>query len=114
MTAVIIRMNWKKSVQRTAHMPAATEYAAVITKQTPTAIHGENPAHDHVPPQPISGDAIQRDHARHGERRVGRERRRDHRNAGEPPRDIAPRDEVLREALAAALGEPEADERRER
>jgi len=44
MTAVIIRMNWKKSVHSTAHMPAALAYAVVKTKQMMAPIHGEMPS----------------------------------------------------------------------
>ncbi len=37
MTAVILMTNCTRSVHSTAHMPAATEYATVATKQSPTA-----------------------------------------------------------------------------
>ncbi len=40
MTAVIMMMNWKKSVHSTAHSPAATAYMTVMTKQIPTATSG--------------------------------------------------------------------------
>ena len=36
-TAVILMMNCTRSVQSTAHMPAATAYATVMRKQIPTA-----------------------------------------------------------------------------
>ena len=36
-TALILMTNWIRSVQSTAHIPAATEYATVMTKQMPTA-----------------------------------------------------------------------------
>ena len=70
--------------------------------------HGEHSAHQHVPPQPVAGDAVRGDEARHDERRVGGERRRDHRRAGEPPRHLRAREEVLLEALAASLREDAA------
>jgi hypothetical protein len=38
MTAVILMTNCTRSVHSTAHMPAATEYAIVMTKQIPTAM----------------------------------------------------------------------------
>ena len=57
--------------------------------------HREHAAHQHVPPQPVAGDAVRDDEPGDDERRVGGERRRDHRRAGEPPRHVAPRDEVL-------------------
>jgi hypothetical protein len=37
-TAVILITNCTRSVHSTAHMPAATEYAIVMTKQIPTAM----------------------------------------------------------------------------
>ncbi len=183
MTAVILMTSCTRSVQRTAHMPAAAEYPTVMTKQSPTAQSGRMPsaiwriftiasvtqprmmrligqceveraeaaqergrppavadlgelhvghhlrpppeprveedrqraAHDEVPPDPVAGDAVRGDEAGHDERRVGGERRRDHRGAREPPRHGAPGDEVLLERLAAPLreGDPDADRKDE-
>ena len=75
--------------------------------------HREHAAHQHVPPQPVAGDAIRRDDTGDDERRVGGERRRDHRRAGEPPRHIAARDEILLEAFAAALRVQQPDSGRQ-
>jgi hypothetical protein len=75
--------------------------------------HRQRAAHDEVPPEPVAGDSVRGDEAGHDERRVGGERRRDHRRAREPPRHGAPRDEVLLERLAALLREGEADADRE-
>ena len=44
MTAVILMTNCTRSVHNTAHMPAATEYATVMTKQMPTATYGLMPS----------------------------------------------------------------------
>src|ERR1051325_7403642 len=43
-TAVILITNCTRSVHKTAHMPAATEYATVMTKQMPTAAYGFTPS----------------------------------------------------------------------
>ena len=62
-----------------------------------------------VPPQPVAGDAVAGHQPGHDQRRVRREGRRDHRGAGEPPRQRAARDEVLVERLArlADIGQPD-------
>src|ERR1019366_2152130 len=73
----------------------------------------ERAAHDEVPPEPVARDAMGRDEARHDERRIGGERRRDHRGAREPPGDGASGDEVLLERLAALLRERDPDADRE-
>ena len=44
MTAVILMTSWTRSVQRTAHIPAAAEYPTVMTKQSPTAHSGLMPS----------------------------------------------------------------------
>ena len=41
--------------------------------------HREHPAHQHVPPQPVAGDSVREDEPRDDQRRIGGERRRDHR-----------------------------------
>ena len=76
--------------------------------------HGQRSAHDHVPPEPVAGDAVLGDEARHDERRVGGEGGGDHRGAREPPRNGSARHEVLLERLAALLRELEADSDRQR
>ena len=75
---------------------------------------GEHPAHQEVPPEPVACDAVRNDEPGHDQRRIGGKGRRYHRGAGEPPRNVAAREEVLSEALAAALREVEADAGRER
>src|SRR4029077_6173009 len=57
--------------------------------------HGEHSAHQHVPPNPVSGNAVVVDETRHDERCIGSESRRDHRCAGEPPGHLASSEEVL-------------------
>ncbi len=71
--------------------------------------HREHPAHQEAPPDPVPRDAVARDQAGHHERRVGGERRRNHRRAGEPPGNVAPGKEELRRALAGACLVVEAD-----
>ena len=57
--------------------------------------NGQHPGGQHRPPQPVSGDAVFHDHLGDRQRRVGGERRRDHRRAGQPPRHRPTRDEVV-------------------
>ena len=70
---------------------------------------GQHAAGDHVPPEPVAGDAVARDHAGDDQRRVGGEGRRDHRRAGQPPRDVAAREEELGRAAARAPGVVQPD-----
>ena len=68
------------------------------------------------PPDPVAGDAVAPDDVGHQVRRVRAERRRHHREPGEPPRHGAARREELGRALAGAPAEEqrraEADEER--
>src|SRR2546423_10086666 len=75
--------------------------------------HGEHAAHQHVPPDPVCGDAVIVDEAGDDEGGIGRESCRYHGGAGEPPRHVASRDEVLAQTLASALRESEAYRGRE-
>ena len=65
--------------------------------------------HSQLPATPLRGDE-----PRHDERRVGGECRGDHRRPGQPPRHLAPGEEVFLEALAASFREDEADDGRQR
>src|SRR4029077_19099620 len=74
---------------------------------------GEHPAHHEVPPEPVARHALGGDERRYDERRVGGEGGGDHGRAREPPRGLATGEEVLAEALPAAPGEVEPDDRAE-
>jgi hypothetical protein len=71
--------------------------------------HGQHPAHHEAPPEPVAGDAVCGDEARDDERRVGGKCGRHHRRAGEPPRHLPAREEILVQAFATAAGEREAN-----
>ncbi len=75
--------------------------------------HGEHSAHQHVPPEPVSGDPVLGDETCDDQRGISRERRRDHRSAGEPPCHLTAGKEVLIQALSATFGEVEPDTYRE-
>ncbi len=64
--------------------------------------HGQHAAGDHAPPQPIPGDAAYGDHSGDRERRVGGEGCGHHGGPGEPPRDIAAREEKFVDARFGA------------
>src|SRR2546426_3751884 len=73
---------------------------------------GQHPGREHRPPEPVPGDAVLRDHLRDGERRVGGERRRDHRGAGDPPRHRVCGEEVVEHRTTSPAREVEADDER--
>ena len=62
--------------------------------------------HNQLPAMPPFGD-----HAGYGQRSVGREGGRNHRSPGEPPRDVAAREEELIDAFAGAraIVQPDAE-----
>src|SRR4051812_20645319 len=105
-----------KATERGGRLAAVTDFGKLDVRhdvgappQTREEEHGEHSTHQHVPPNPVSGDTMVVDEARHDEWCVGSEGRRDHRSAGEPPGHLTSGEEVFAEALAAALGEVEAD-----
>ncbi len=74
--------------------------------------HGQDPGERTVPPEPVAGHAVLRDQARHGERRVGGERRRHHGRPGEPPRERAAGHEIVGQRLTGPPRVGQADGRR--
>ena len=74
---------------------------------------GEHAAHHEVPPEPVARHAFGGDERCDYQRRVGGEGGGDHGRARQPPRGLPAGEEVLAEALPAAPGEIEPDDRAE-
>src|SRR5688572_21539893 len=96
--------NWMKSVTSTPHNPDVAANAMLELEigehsrpppEPGVEEHGGHPGEEECPPDPIAGDATCADDVGDEVRRVGAERRRDHRHADEPPRGRPPGREEL-------------------
>src|ERR1700686_1964841 len=85
-----------KTAKKSRWFSAVTDFAELHVGQNlsppPIAREEENRQHAadaEAPPDPVPGDSLSRDHAAHKQWRIRRERGRNHRGTGQPPRHIA-------------------------
>ena len=101
------RCGWLATVADLGELDVGHDVGA--SPQSREEEYGEHAAHQHVPPDPVAGDAVIVDEPGDNEGGIGRESCRYHGGASEPPGHVASGDEVFAETFAALLGEGEAD-----